>query len=186
MLYFNISKVAYWTKWTFHISVVGAGIIEMGKINCLRLDKRTRHTCNRELSVLERCPAGDVPLYINSIFRTWSNEMVCHQINDLSVCSNIWLPVFYHILNSLLVRSDEWLSWQQSGRHPILATEVRVSTVQLVLQGTLYPGLDNYLDACLRLMFCDINYLGCMVRVAEIWIKTLVLPVFSLRFKVDG
>lgn len=39
-------------------------------VNCLRLDKRTMHTCNRELSVLERCPAGDVPLYINSIFRT--------------------------------------------------------------------------------------------------------------------
>lgn len=58
------------TKSTFHISVVGAGIIKMGKINCLRLDKRTVHTCNRELSVLERCPAGDVPLYINSIFRT--------------------------------------------------------------------------------------------------------------------
>lgn len=39
-------------------------------VNCLRLDKRTMHTCNRELSVLERCSAGDVPLYINSIFRT--------------------------------------------------------------------------------------------------------------------
>lgn len=34
-------------------------------VNCLRLDKRTMHTCNRELSVLERCPAGDVPLYNN-------------------------------------------------------------------------------------------------------------------------
>lgn len=32
-------------------------------VNCLRFDERTMH--NRELSVLERCPAGDVPLYIN-------------------------------------------------------------------------------------------------------------------------
>ena len=32
-------------------------------VNCLRLDKRTVH--NRELSVSERCPAGEVPLYIN-------------------------------------------------------------------------------------------------------------------------